>query len=54
MCYLLIIFKLDKYKNMKLDEIYKMIFFNYYNENDFKKRFFVKFIRDIVEDLNLI
>jgi hypothetical protein len=54
MRYLSSVLKSEKFKDMKLEEIYKMVFFNYYNEDDFKKRPFAKLIKDIVEDLNLI
>lgn len=52
--YLSSVLKSDKYKDMKIEEIYRMIFSNYYSEDDFKKRPFSKLTRDIVDDLNLI
>jgi hypothetical protein len=54
MRYLSSVLKSDKFKDMTLEEIYRMIFSNYYNEDDFKKRPFAKLTKDIVEDLNLI
>ena len=44
----------DKFINMKIEEIYRMVFSNYYHEEDFNRRPFAKLIRDIVDDQMLI
>jgi hypothetical protein len=41
-------------KNISYQELYKLAFGNYYNEEDYIKRPFAKLTRDICEQLELI
>lgn len=46
--------KMGREQDMDIEEMYKVLFSNYYFEKDFHKRPFAKLTRDIVEDLKLL